>query len=112
MTESLTMATLYGKLSEIGLKKNYVRKNGLPSWWDDELNDKPVAVLEGAGLQGSIAGKTELVWYKNQKQLFRSRTIPAAAPVIADALGRYPRSFVDSSDGRRFLIPLVYVDFL
>jgi hypothetical protein len=33
----------------------------------------------GAGLQGSIAGKTELVWYKNQKQLFRSRTIPAAA---------------------------------
>ncbi|MFM7793372.1 MAG: hypothetical protein ACKO90_36550, partial [Microcystis panniformis] len=49
MTESLTMAALYGKLSEIGLKKNYVRKNGLPSWWDDELNDKPVAVLEGAG---------------------------------------------------------------
>lgn len=33
----------------------------------------------GAGLQGSIAGKTQLVWYKNQKQLFRSRTIPAAA---------------------------------
>lgn len=25
----------------------------------------------GAGLQGSIAGKTELIWYKNQKQLFR-----------------------------------------
>lgn len=49
MTESLTMAALYGKLSKIGLKKNYVRKNGLPSWWDDELNDKPVAVLEGAG---------------------------------------------------------------
>ncbi len=33
----------------------------------------------GAGLQGSIAGKTELVWYKNQKQLFRARTIPADA---------------------------------
>ena len=49
MTESLTMASLYQKLSKIGLKKNYVRKNGLPSWWDDELNDKPVAVLEGAG---------------------------------------------------------------
>lgn len=49
MTESLTMAALYGKLSKIGLKKDYVRKNGLPSWWDDELNDKPVAVLEGAG---------------------------------------------------------------
>ncbi|WP_017318209.1 hypothetical protein [Mastigocladopsis repens] len=30
---------------------------------------------EGAGLQGSIAGKTDLVWYKNQKQLFRARTV-------------------------------------
>ncbi len=49
MTESLTMASLYKKLSAIGLEKNYVRQNGLPSWWDDELNDKPVAVLEGAG---------------------------------------------------------------
>ncbi len=29
----------------------------------------------GVGLQGSIANKVELVWYKNQKQLFRARTI-------------------------------------
>jgi hypothetical protein len=33
----------------------------------------------GAGLQGSVAGKTELVWYKNQKQLFRARTVPTQA---------------------------------
>lgn len=33
----------------------------------------------GAGLQGNIADKTELVWYKNQKQLFRARTIPSEA---------------------------------
>lgn len=33
----------------------------------------------GAGLQGSIAGKKELVWYKNQKQLFRARTVPRDA---------------------------------
>jgi hypothetical protein len=33
----------------------------------------------GAGLQGSISGHIELVWYKNQKQLFRARTIPAEA---------------------------------
>jgi len=39
MTESLTMAALYGKLSEIGLKKNDVRKNGLPRGWAEELND-------------------------------------------------------------------------
>ena len=35
--------------------------------------------MSGAGLQGSVAGKTELVWYKNQKQLFRTRTIPPEA---------------------------------
>ena len=33
----------------------------------------------GAGLQGSISGQLELVWYKNQKQLFRARTIPPEA---------------------------------
>lgn len=33
----------------------------------------------GAGLQGYIAGKLELVWYKNQKQLFRARTISPEA---------------------------------
>ncbi|MFN6481731.1 MULTISPECIES: hypothetical protein [unclassified Nostoc] len=33
----------------------------------------------GSGLQGSVAGKIELVWYKNQKQLFRARTIPTQA---------------------------------
>jgi hypothetical protein len=33
----------------------------------------------GAGLQGRIADKIELVWYKNQKQLFRARTIPSQA---------------------------------
>ena len=33
----------------------------------------------GAGLQGTVAGRTELVWYKNQKQLFRARVIPPQA---------------------------------
>ncbi|BAZ53504.1 hypothetical protein NIES4103_61820 [Nostoc sp. NIES-4103] len=33
----------------------------------------------GVGLQGSVAGKIELIWYKNQKQLFRARTIPVQA---------------------------------
>ncbi|MEH1827184.1 MAG: hypothetical protein V7L22_17755 [Nostoc sp.] len=42
----------------------------------------------GAGLQGSIAGKTELVWYKNQKQLFRARTIPTQAVRITVARTR------------------------
>ncbi|BAU15128.1 hypothetical protein LEP3755_56850 [Leptolyngbya sp. NIES-3755] len=36
----------------------------------------------GAGLQGSIAGQPQLVWYKNQKQLFRARTIPPEAVLV------------------------------
>lgn len=42
----------------------------------------------GAGLQGSVAGKIELVWYKNQKQLFRARTIPTQAVRITVARTR------------------------
>ncbi|WP_375491252.1 hypothetical protein [uncultured Nostoc sp.] len=42
----------------------------------------------GAGLQGSVAGKTELVWYKNQKQLFRARNIPTQAVRITVARTR------------------------
>jgi IrrE N-terminal-like domain len=49
MTEILTMSYLYDKLSRLGLNEDYVRNNGLPSWWDDSLNDKHEAVLEGAG---------------------------------------------------------------
>lgn len=47
------------------------------AWTVDRITGK-----SGAGLQGSIAGKTELVWYKNQKQLFRGRTIPPQAVII------------------------------
>ncbi|MEA5552857.1 hypothetical protein VB713_18090 [Anabaena cylindrica UHCC 0172] len=33
----------------------------------------------GAGLQGTVGDKIELVWYKNQKQLFKARIIPPEA---------------------------------
>jgi len=49
MTTTLTMSSIYAKISHLGLNQDYVRKNGLPSWWNDELNDQPLAVLEGAG---------------------------------------------------------------
>jgi hypothetical protein len=47
------------------------------AWTVDRISGK-----DGAGLQGSVAGKVELVWYKNQKQLFRARTIPLDAVSI------------------------------
>ncbi len=49
MTHTLTMSALYKKLTTLGFNKKYIREYGLPNWWDDELNDKPFAVLEGAG---------------------------------------------------------------
>lgn len=49
MTERLTMSCLYDKLLRLGLNPDYVRNNGLPSWWDDSLNNKHEAILEGAG---------------------------------------------------------------
>lgn len=49
MTQTISMPDLYNKLSQLGLPKNYIRDNALPSWWNQELETKPVAVLEGAG---------------------------------------------------------------
>ncbi|MEG4417774.1 ImmA/IrrE family metallo-endopeptidase [Microcoleus sp. LAD1_D5] len=49
MTQTLSMSVLYKKLSAIGFPKPFVREKGLPSWWNEELDNKPVAVLEAAG---------------------------------------------------------------
>jgi hypothetical protein len=49
----------------------------------------------GAGLQGSIGDKIELIWYKNQKQLFRARTIPDDAVYLrVDRIRLTPKSYV------------------
>lgn len=48
MNQSLSMVSLLEKLSAVGLSEGYVRRAGLPSWWDDELNEIPSAVLEGS----------------------------------------------------------------
>jgi hypothetical protein len=49
----------------------------------------------GAGLQGSISGKPELVWYKNQKQLFRARTIsPEAVHISVERTRLTPDRYV------------------
>lgn len=48
LNQSLSMVSLLEKLSAVGLSASYVRRAGLPSWWDDELNEIPAAVLEGA----------------------------------------------------------------
>ena len=49
MDQTLTMEDLVIKLSKLGFSEGYIKDNGLPSWWDKELDTKPFAVLEGAG---------------------------------------------------------------
>ncbi|PSB01539.1 ImmA/IrrE family metallo-endopeptidase [Merismopedia glauca] len=49
MTPTISMSDLYHKLSQLGIEPNYIRECALPSWWNEELETKPVAVLEGAG---------------------------------------------------------------
>lgn len=49
MTCPTTMKAIYKKLKKLGLDQQYVRRFGLPTWWDDELNYSKSAVLEGAG---------------------------------------------------------------
>lgn len=53
--------------------------------------------INGVGLQGSVAGKTELVWYKNQKQLFKARTIPLEAVCInIERIRLKPENYVNT----------------
>lgn len=46
---TLTMSDLYKRLTKVGLDKSFVQQVGLPSWWSEELDDKPIAVLEASG---------------------------------------------------------------
>jgi hypothetical protein len=66
MIDHLTMKFIYKKLKRLGFDKKYIRHQVLPSWWDDELNEKPVAVLEGAGYIASnlnIDLLSKLIWH-------------------------------------------------
>jgi len=45
---SISMSDLFQKLTQLGFTEDYIREYGLPDWWDDELNNKSLAVLEGA----------------------------------------------------------------
>jgi len=48
MTQPISMSDLFQKLDQLGFTEKYIRDYGLPSWWADELNNKYLAVLEGA----------------------------------------------------------------
>jgi hypothetical protein len=38
---------LYGRLSEVGLTRTFVKKTALPSWWDDEVATNPSGYSQG-----------------------------------------------------------------
>lgn len=49
MSQILEMPTLYARLSKIGFTPKFIREKALPEWWDSELEQDPVAVMEAAG---------------------------------------------------------------
>lgn len=75
MTQTLSMSVLYKKLSAIGFPKRFVQEKGLPSWWNEELDNKPVAVLEGAG---HIAQRLHL----DLKSLLAENQAPQFKPLL------------------------------
>jgi hypothetical protein len=95
MTQTISMSALYRKLSRLGLPKKYIRDNALPSWWDEELETKPVAILEGAGYIAkrlgldlkSLLAEDEPPRFKPQPQIkFKQRPIKNNHPEIAQGL--------------------------
>lgn len=46
---SLTMSDVYKRLKKLNLDETFVRQVALPSWWNKELDNKPIAVLEATG---------------------------------------------------------------
>lgn len=44
----IKMATLYERLSKIGLPEKFVREKALPDWWDEEFEATTGAVVEAA----------------------------------------------------------------
>lgn len=46
---TLTMSDVYKRLKKLNLDETFVRQLALPSWWNKELDNKPIAVLEATG---------------------------------------------------------------
>ena len=46
---SLTMSDVYKRLKKLNLDETFVRQVALPSWWNKEMDNNPIAVLEATG---------------------------------------------------------------
>ncbi len=44
------MTGIYGRLSEIGLSKRYVKKVAFPEWWGDEIAQTPAGYAQALTL--------------------------------------------------------------
>lgn len=91
MTQTLSMSVLYKKLSAIGFPKPFVREKGLPSWWNEELDNKPVAVLEGAG---HIAQRLHI----DLKSLLAENQKPQFKPLLHTKFKYHQQDKVDVPD--------------
>lgn len=96
---NITMPILYKKLKALGLPKKYVRSQGLPTWWSDELDNKPAAALEGAShiarrlqidlsslLQEEVARFKGLPHTKFKYRLQQEQSVPTVAYTLASGV--------------------------
>jgi hypothetical protein len=49
MTKISTMSILYSRLAKAGLPHSFIREFGLPSWWNEEFEQDPSALITAAG---------------------------------------------------------------
>lgn len=74
---TLSMAKTYAKLEVLhsGFSRDYVRQQGLPTWWDDELDADEDVVLEGAAHISRRLGVDLLSLLQSDKAKFKA-TMP------------------------------------
>lgn len=48
VTNTIDIPTLYDRLNQIGLSREFVRQNGLPEWWTEECDTLPDAAVTAA----------------------------------------------------------------
>jgi len=90
------MENLYSRLSEVGLRSSFIRRQVLPEWWAPELESQPAAVAEAAGYIAIRCGlDVASVFKPDSPIIFKYRGIPQAkktdgttesVPLIAQGL--------------------------
>lgn len=79
--DSIDISTLYARLNQLGLSREFVRRNGLPEWWTEECEALPDASVTVAGyiaqrfnlgLQSLLAPTSELFFEQESRICYKT----------------------------------------